>query len=168
MNFNHLTDEQFAELLAGNKSDTCAVLHVENCAACRDELSSLGAAVGDLNFASMRWAERRASRIETPSSWALNWNALPLGATVAGVLMFGVAIGAHMQTSNQIEPALRPAHALSAPSDDVVAQDNSLMRSIDNELAERIGPQVSASDLDVTSRAPHRRLIHEVNYEEVN
>jgi hypothetical protein len=161
MNLNHLTDDKFAELLAGDKSDTRAVLHVENCAACRDELASLGAAVGDLNFASMRWAERRAARIEAPSSWTLNWNALPLGATVAGVLIFGVAIGAHMQTSNQIEPALRPAHALSAPSDDVLAQDNSLMRSIDSELAEQIGPQVPASDLDVTSRAPHHRLIRE-------
>jgi hypothetical protein len=164
MNFNHLTDEQFAEILAGDKSDDRAVLHVERCEACRNELVALGAAVSDLNFASLRWAEQRASRIAVPSRWTLNWHALPgWGATMAAVLIFGVAIGAHMQTSNSIEPTLQPAHTVAAPSDDELAQDNKLMRSIDSELSEQIGPQ-SASDLDASSQVTHHRLVREVSY----
>lgn len=161
MNFNHLTDEQFADLLAGNNSDDRALLHVERCEACRNELAKLGAAVSDLNFASLRWAEQRAIRIAVPSPWQLNWSALPgWGATMAAVLIFGVALGGHMQTSNRMEPALEPAHAITAPSQDELAQDNQLMRSIDSELSE----QVVASDLDSSSRGTHHRLIREVSY----
>lgn len=151
---NHLTDEQFADLLAGNHSDLRARLHLESCATCRQELTAMTAAVGDLNFASLRWAERRATRIQVPSRWALNWNVLPgWAATMAGVLIFGVALGAHVQANNHVEPALRPAHTISAPSDGELAQDNQLMRSIDNELSQQAGPQVLVSDHRASSAA---------------
>lgn len=165
MNFHHLTDEQFADLLAGANADNRAVLHVERCQSCRNELTELGAAVGDLNFASLRWAEQRASRIAVPSRWTLNWNALPgWGATMAAVLIFGVALGAHMQSSTRIEPALQPSHTVAAPSQDELAQDNQLMRSIDNELSEQVGPQVLGSDVDTSSHEPRHRLVREVSY----
>jgi hypothetical protein len=94
MRVEHLTDEQFAELLAGTTSDRWAELHLENCVECRDELTAVNSAVVDLNVASLRWAERRAVRIETPSKWALNWSVLPgWGATVASVLVLGIALG---------------------------------------------------------------------------
>ena len=163
MNLNHLTDEQFGELLAGNRNNDSACVHLESCTACRQELASMTAAVGDLNFASLRWAEQRAWLIEVPSRWTLNWNALPgWGATMAAVLVFGVALGAHMQTSNRIELALQPAQTAPAPSAGELADDNRLMRSIDSELSEQIGPQ-SASELNTSSRAAHRRSIHEVS-----
>jgi hypothetical protein len=160
----HLTDEQFANILAGDHTDMRTQLHVESCAECRKELSSLGAAFGDLNYASLRWAEQRAARIEVPSRWVLSWNSMPgWGATVAGVLIFGVAIGAHMQVTQQSAVVARSSHTMSAPSDDELAQDNSLMLSIDNELSEQIGPRVSSSDLNVTSRTAHRHAISEVS-----
>lgn len=162
MNFNHLSDEQFANFLAGQKNDEQARQHLESCGACSQELSAMTAAVGDLNFASLRWAEKRASRIETPSVWTLNWHALPgWGATLAAVLIFGVALGAHMQVRSSVEPALQPAHTVSAPSADELAEDNQLMRSIDNELSEQ-GPQVLASGVDASSHATHHRSIREV------
>jgi len=164
MNFQHLTDEQFANLLAGDHSDLRVRVHVEGCAACQRELASLGAAIGDLNYASLRWAEKRAASIETPSPWVLGWNAMPAwGATLAGVLMFGVALGAHMQLNQQNAVVVQQAHTISAPSDDELAQDNSLMLSIDNELREQIGPQVPVSDLDAASRTAHRHAIREVS-----
>jgi hypothetical protein len=164
MNFEHLTDEQFANILAGDDSDLRVQLHVESCAACQRELSSLGTAIGDLNDASLRWAEQRAVRIEVPSRWVLNWNAMPgWGATLAAVLIFGVAFGAHMQINQQSAVMNRPAHTLAAPSDDELAKDNNLMLSIDSELSEQIGPRVSASDLNVESRTAHRHGIPEVS-----
>jgi hypothetical protein len=160
----HLTDEQFASILAGDHSDMRTRLHIESCAKCQRELTSLGTAIGDLNYASLRWAEQRAARIEVPSRWVLNWNSMPgWGATVAGVLIFGVAIGAHMQINQQSAVVVRPSHTMSAPSDDELAQDNSLMLSIDNELTEQVGGQVPASDLNVSARPAHRRAISEVS-----
>jgi len=160
----HLTDEQFASILAGDRSDLRTRLHIESCAKCQRELTSLGTAIGDLNYASLRWAEQRAARIEVPSRWVLNWNAMPgWGATVAGVLVFGVAIGAHVQSSQQSAVVVRPSHTMAAPSDDVLAQDNSLMLSIDSELTEQVGGQVPTSDLNVSSRPAHRRAISEVS-----
>lgn len=162
MNFEHLTDEQFAELLAG-EANTRARTHVESCAVCFEELRSVGAAVGDLNHASLRWAERRAERIERPSVWALNWSALPgWGATLAGVLILGVALGAHMQSNDERAMVMQPAHiAAVAPSEDELAQDNRLLRSIDDELNEQ--PQVSMEDSGSASRTAHRRATDEVS-----
>jgi hypothetical protein len=160
----HLTDEQFANILAGDRTDLRVRLHVESCTTCQGELTSLGGAISDLNEASLRWAERRAVRIEVPSRWVLNWNALPgWGATLAGVLIFGVAVGAHMQINQQTAVMNRPAHTLAAPSDDELAKDNNLMLSIDSELSEQIGPRVSASDLNVAARTAHRHGIPEVS-----
>ncbi len=162
MNLEHLTDEQFANILAGDRSDLRVRQHVESCAKCQRELTSIGAAISDLNYASLRWAEQRAARIEVPSRWVLNWNAMPgWGATMAGVLIFGVAIGAHMQFNQQSVVVTRPSHTMSAPSDDELAQDNNLMLSIDNELTEQVEPQVS--DLNVSSRTAHRHAISEVS-----
>jgi hypothetical protein len=164
MNFEHLTDEQFANILAGDHSDLRVRLHVESCPKCRRELTSLGAAIGDLNHASLRWAEQRAACIEVPSRWVLNWSAVPgWGATVAAVLIFGVALGAHMQVDQQSAVVARPSHLMTAPSEDELAQDNSLMLSIDNELSEQVGPQVSVSDVSVSSRTAHRRAVSEVS-----
>jgi hypothetical protein len=164
MNFGHLTDEQFGNILAGDHSDLRVRLHVESCAKCQRELTSLGAAVGDLNYASLRWAEQRAVRIEVPSRWVLNWNSMPgWGATLAGVLIFGVALGAHMQVNQQNAVVAQPSHTLSAPSDDELAKDNNLMNSIDNELSEQVGGQVPVSDLNVSSRTAHRRDVSEVS-----
>lgn len=164
MNFKHLNDEQFANILAGDRTDMHARLHVESCAKCQRELTSLGAAVGDLNYASLRWAEQRAARIQVPSRWVLNWNAMPgWGATLAGVLIFGVAVGAHMQVNQQSAVVAQPSHTMPAPSDDELAQDNSLMLSIDHELSEQIGPRVPAADLNVSPRTVHRRAVSEVS-----
>jgi hypothetical protein len=164
MNFQHLTDEQFANILAGDHSDLRARVHVESCAECQRELTSLGAAVTDLNHLSLRWAEQRAVQVEIPSRWVLNWNSMPgWGATLAGVLIFGVALGAHMQISQQSAVVNRPAHALAAPSDAEVAKDNNLMLSIDNELTEQVGGQVPITDLNVSSRTAHRRAVSEVS-----
>jgi hypothetical protein len=164
MNFGHLTDEQFANILAGDHSDLRVRIHVESCAKCQHELTSLGAAVNDLNYASLRWAEKRAVRIEVPSRWVLNWNAMPgWGATLAGVLMFGVAIGAHMQGNQRSAVVDRASQTLIAPSDDELANDNNLMNSIDNELSEQVGGQVPVSDLNVSSRTAHRRDVSEVS-----
>ena len=159
----HLTDEQFASFIAGSRCDASAHVHVESCEACRRELALVGAAVNDLSRFSMRWAEQRAGRIQTPSLWALNWKMLPgRGATVAAVLIFGVALGAHMQSSNQ-RVVLETPHTMAVPTADELAQDNRLMRSIDDEINEQPGAQMAASALDDSSQVSHHHGLSEVS-----
>src|SRR5579875_3128586 len=164
MSFGHLTDEQFAGLLAGTKTDEGAHAHVESCAACREELQSVSAAVGDLGVVSLLWAERRAVRIETPSVWALNWGALHgWGATLAGVLVLGVALGAHMRTGQQTASVAEPVQPVVAPTDAELAQDNRLLRSIDAELSTQAGLQVPIAAADGASRTVHHRAVAELS-----
>ena len=170
MNANHLSDEQFGELLAGESVDRQATMHLETCAACRGELESVRGAVGDLRELSMHWAEQRATHIHVPSRWAIRWNALPgWSAAVATVLCCGVAIGVHEQ---KVARGHLPAQAMGTeisqaempvtPTEDVLAQDNRLLRSIDSELSQQVRPQVSASELSASSRPVHRRISREV------
>ena len=159
----HLTDEQFATLMAGDPSDANANLHAESCEACRHELRSLANATNDLGHLSMRWAEQRAARVHTPSLWALNWKTLPgWGATMAAVLIFGVALGTHMQSSNQTA-ALEAPQTMPVPTADELAQDNRLMRSIDDEINEQPGAQTAASALGDSSRDSRHHSLLEVS-----
>lgn len=159
----HLTDEQFANLMAGDYCDADARLHVESCGECRRQLASVSTAVNDLSSLSLRWAEQRAARIKTPSAWTLNWKALPgWGAAMAAVLIFGVALGAHVESSNQVAAA-QTSHSMPAPTADELAQDNSLMRSIDDEINEQPGIQMAASVLNDSSRPSRHRSQREVS-----
>lgn len=160
----HLTDEQFASLMAGDRSDANARCHVDSCEACRRELAAVSGATNDLGRVSMRWAEQHAGRIQTPSLWALNWKTMPgWGATVAAVLIFGVALGTHMQTSNQTAAlAVTTSQTMPAPTADELAQDNSLMRSINDEINEQPGAQMAASALSDSSRSERHHSLREV------
>jgi hypothetical protein len=158
----HLSDEQFASLMAGDRSDANARVHAESCEVCRRELASVGIAVDNLGRLSMRWAEQHAARIQAPSLWALNWKTLPgWGAMVAAVLIFGVALGTHMQTSDQTA-ALAAPPTMPAPTADELVQDNSLMRSIQDEINEQPGAQMAASALDDSSRSLRHHSLREV------
>lgn len=164
MSMGHLTDEQFAELLAGAKSDPWAQVHLETCAECREELHGIGSAVDDLNLASLGWAERRALRIETPPRWRLNWSVLPgWGAAIATVLVLGVALGAHIENRQETAVVRAPVHFVEAPSEDELAQDNRLLRSIDSELTEQVGVQVATAQPASDSHTIRDHAISEVS-----
>jgi hypothetical protein len=152
MNALHLSDEQFSDLLAGETADHATAAHLTTCATCRQELSSMRSAVGDLRELSMRWAEERAPRITVPSRWTLGWQAVPGWSTAAMVLLFGIAIGGHVQSPFQpTSTAVNQTQTVTAPTEDELAQDNRLLRSIDQELSEQVRPQVPASELTAPS-----------------
>ena len=52
----HLTDEHFAELLAGEETEGVAEQHLEACIQCRHELANLREAAGEFNMLSLAWA----------------------------------------------------------------------------------------------------------------
>lgn len=166
MNTEHLTNEEFTELLAGEYANDSATAHLDTCGACREELAAMQTAVGDLRALSLRWAEARAPRITVPSRWTLGWHRLPGMSAAASLLLCGVAIGIHFQTNNvQTSASTSQVQTVTAaPSDDELAQDNRLLQSIDQELNRQVTPQVPASELTVSSRAlRHHGLREEAN-----
>jgi len=165
MNTKHLTDEQFSELLAGETAGSDALRHLNACAACERELACLRSAVSDLRGFSQRWAEERAARIASPSRWTLGWHRLPAWSAAATVLLCGLAMGVHFQAATQPSSAAisQSQTAVTAPSDDELAEDNQLLRSIDQELSRQVRPQVPASELSVSSESPSHPVLREVS-----
>jgi hypothetical protein len=157
MNTQHLTNEEFTELLGGECASHEAVAHVEACGLCRDELVSMRSAVGDLRELSLRWAEEHARRITVPTWWALGRHRLPAFSAAASVLLCGLAIGIHYQVSVRGPDAGQAQTITAAPSEDELAQDNRLLQSIDHELSQQVMPQVPASELSISSRAARHR-----------
>ena len=60
MNTEHLTDEQFTALLAGEPPDPPARLHLAACDPCQREIEAVLFATEGFNTLSMRWAEAEA------------------------------------------------------------------------------------------------------------
>ena len=70
MTGQHLTDEQFTDLLSGDYA-TDASRHMLACAQCQGEFERVQASIEDFVTLSLEWAERRASTsISAPSAFA--------------------------------------------------------------------------------------------------
>lgn len=165
MSTTHLSDEQFGQLLAGETADPATKMHLESCAICRGELESVRSAVGDLGELSLRWAEQRAGRVQVPPRWSLRWHAVPGWSAAVAVLLFcGVAIGVHEQAASRSHIAMQISRSqpAPAPTEDELAQDNRLLRSIDDELSEQVRPQVPPSELTASARTARRPISREV------
>lgn len=164
MNIQHLTDEQFSDLLVGEAGGDAAS-HLDSCPACNRELALLRSAVSDLRGFSQRWAEERAARIVSPSRWTLGWHRLPAWGTAVSLLFCGLAVGMHFQgiTHSSSAGISQPQTLASAPSDDELAEDNQLLRSINQELSRQVRPQVPASELSVSTKNVGHAVLREVS-----
>jgi hypothetical protein len=136
---NHLTDEQFAELLLG-ANPAAVQAHLKSCSACADEADRVAGAIGNFEQQSRLWAERRASGTPTLASApapAFAWLRRPQAWTAAALAIalaagFGVAARNHHApvTSTQVAN-VQPSPAVS-PS--TLKADNELLSAIDGEL----------------------------------
>lgn len=143
MTQEHLSEEQFADLVAGDLPDEPARKHLLACELCRNELQAVRWAVSDLDRLSLDWAKVEAPRrVRTPSrlslrlgvrpGWGLGWAAL----TAAGVIAFTLHAPA------PVAPAA-PAPVTTAqvqPTNTELAQDNRMLESIETELSYRATP----------------------------
>ena len=136
----HLTDAEFNDLLAGEMADDATRLHLAACDYCADELKSVRESLASFDGLSSRWAVAAApERVPVPSRWALNLGLLPSWTTglavtaLTGLLVFnfGPAHFAHLHAAPA--PAAQTA-TVAVPSNTQLADDNRLMRSIDQEL----------------------------------
>ena len=142
----HLTDDQFAELLAGISPDLQVEAHLRRCEPCREELASVLGSVAELNALSLDWAERVAPRrVPVPSRWAVRlggrpaWSAGLVAAAAAAVFAIGMHLPQHVGDNrfsavSAASGALRLGGASDAPTRAELATDNRLLASIDQEL----------------------------------
>ncbi len=145
----HLTDSEFADLLAGEFPGQIAELHLAACEYCRQELQAVDGSLGSFRQMSTAWAQAEAPRrVPMPSRLALHLGLRPSwGAGLAATAMAALlAVGMGLPGSTSVHENVA-APAVVAPSNTELANDNRLMLSIDQELNSQAQPAVPASEL---------------------
>ncbi len=145
----YLTDDHIADLLSGVEPAASLHAHLAVCPPCRFEVDELRLSLTHFNDFALRWAEREApQRIQTPSRWLLHlgrpmWG-LGLITTTAAFLIAAITSlpGRHTPV-----PPATPAVATSEPSNTELADDNHLMLSIHQALADNTQLAVPIADL---------------------
>ena len=125
----HLTDEQFAECLSGEPPSRETQSHLATCDACRGEVEIFYGAVGDFSEAALDWSKSQPS--VSPRAVASRPSmAAPLRWALAAVLLLAVGVPAALHREH--------AETESAPGDSPaqIAQDNTLLQSVDVALAD--------------------------------
>ena len=156
---NHLDDEQFSALLAGEElageSQAVAQAHLASCAECLVEMERVAESMQSFSTLSLDWAERRSAtmapvRLSSQAAWVrpLAW------ASATAVLALGVMFGVrHDQSHPAVDVAQTPASstgvsakapevAVVAPLQPVrhltreqqIAEDNRMLLAIRHEL----------------------------------
>jgi hypothetical protein len=120
----HLSDESFAELLAGEGSGQ-TIEHLRVCEPCRVEAERVCGAVGDFRQQSLAWAAARPGPALRPRVAVLMWRRSIMAA--AALLLVCAAIDGGLRAT-QSAPAVHE-HAAAT-----LADDNKLLLSIDEEL----------------------------------
>jgi hypothetical protein len=130
MTGQHLTDEQFADLLAG-ECPIDAVQHMKTCSQCQHEFEQVQVSIEDFSAVGLQWAEHRpAPQISASSALIRGWN--PLTARTAAAGLLAAALFATYQEKRMQPPVVDTL--IPARSEAQVADDNRLMLAIDKEI----------------------------------
>ena len=154
MTGQHLTDEQFTDLLSGDRTAD-ASRHMLACAQCQSEFERVQASIEDFVTLSLEWAGPRASRsILAPSAFVRGWQSASSWATAAAVLAAAILFGVHQ--GRLLSPdVISVASSQPAESASEVAEDNRLLMAIDKEIRWQTESPVSIDDLTASAGRPH-------------
>lgn len=156
MTGQHLTDEQFTELLSGD-CPLDASRHMQACGQCRSEFRRVQSSLEDFASLGLAWAEQRASAsISTPSAFVRRWQSASRWAAAAAVLA-AVLLGVH-QERRMPAPEVSIAGSQQADSASEVADDDRLMIAIDKEIRWQTESPISVDDLATSAKTPHSQL----------
>jgi hypothetical protein len=157
MTGQHLTDEQFTDLLSGDYTGD-ASRHMRMCVQCQGEFERVQTSIGDFVTLSLEWAERRASTsISAPSAFVRGWQAASSWAVAAAVLAAAILFGVHQ--GRLLRPDVTSvAGSQPAESASEVADDNRLLMAIDKEIRWQPESPISINDLTASAGRPHARL----------
>jgi hypothetical protein len=154
MTGQHLTDEQFTDLLSGDYT-TDASRHMLACAQCQREFERVQASIKDFVTLSLEWAERRASTsISAPSAFLRGWQSASSWAAAAAVLAAAILFGVHQ--GRLLSPDVISVASSQPPeSASEVADDNRLLMAIDKEIRWQTESPISIDDLTDSAGSPH-------------
>jgi hypothetical protein len=142
MTGQHLSDEQFTDLLA-RECPMDALQHMNTCPQCQREFEQVQASIEDFGAVGLQWAEDRpAPRISTSSALIRRWNPLSARTVAAGLL--AAALFATYQEKRMQAPNMETI--LPAQSEGQVADDNRLMLAIDKEIRWQADSPVADED----------------------
>jgi hypothetical protein len=151
MTNQHLTNEQFTEVLSGD----CALdasRHMQTCPQCRQELDQVQAGIGSFVTLGLEWAEKRAPALPLArSSFVRRWQPVDTWAAAA-VLAIGILFGVHQERILQTPAVMAVPSPESADSASEVSDDNRLMMAIDQEIHWQAESPVSVA---TSARHPH-------------
>lgn len=154
MTGQHLTDEQFTDLLSGDYTAD-ANRHMQACTQCQGEFERVQASIEDFVTLSLEWAERRASTsISAPSAFLRGWHSASSWAAAAAVLAAAILFGVHQGRLLSPE-AISVASSQPAESASEVADDNRLLMAIDKEIRWQTESPLSIDDLTTSAGRPH-------------
>jgi len=139
----HLTDEAFAQILAGF-DDPAALHHLQACSLCRRQLESVSASLKSMNDLGMLWATQQSQHLLVPAPRMSRWFARPgwlVPATLAGLC--ALLLGVNSTRVDRHQEAVSP----STRAQSKIAEDNRLMAAIHQELSVPVVLQVPVSDL---------------------
>jgi hypothetical protein len=157
MTGQHLTDEQFTELLSGDYTED-ASRHMRTCAQCQEEFERVQASIEDFVSLSLEWAERRAATsISAPSVFVRGWQCASSWAIAAAVLAAAILFGVHQDRLARPD-VISIADSQPSESASEVADDNRLLMAIDKEIRWQPESPISIDDLTASAGRPHTRL----------
>jgi hypothetical protein len=153
---NHLTDEQFADLLLG--ANPAAVQdHLKACSACAEEADRIASAIGSFEQQTRLWAERRAAASHVLTSApapAFSWLRRPQAWTAAAlaiVLAAGFGVAARNHDASVAQPQVARVQPAPAVSPSTLKADNALLSAIDGELRADESTPAIAYDLSTST-----------------
>jgi anti-sigma-K factor RskA len=157
MTGQHLTDEQFTDLLSGDYTAE-ASRHMLACAQCQEEFERVQASIEDFVTLSLEWAKRRASTsISAPWAFIRGWHSASSWAAAAAILAAAILFGLHQ--GRLLSPdVISVSGSQPAESASEVADDNRLLMAIDKEIRWQPESPISIDDLTPSADRPHARL----------
>lgn len=161
----HLSDEEFSDLLAGEFPDDDTRIHLASCEYCRNELDCVRDTMSSFSGFGTRWANTVApDRVPVASRWAFRLSAIPSWTTglamtaLTGILVFSFGPVGHARTHS-----LSAARVVVSPTNNQLADDNRLMVSIEQELAYQDESAVSIRVHGPASNSGHAGSVAVIN-----
>ena len=149
MTGQHLTDEQFTDLLSGDRTED-ARRHMLACDQCQGEFERVQASIEDFVTLSLEWAGPRAST-SISAAFVRGWQSASSWATAAAVLAAAILFSVHHGRPDVTSIASsQPAESASE-----VADDNRLLMAIDKEIRWQTESPISIDDLTAPAGRPH-------------
>ena len=133
---NHLTNDQFTEMLMTGITDAACENHLAGCELCREELAVFSDSIGLFTTTSLAWSESKpAQSLRMTASRQVRRAAYaPLRWALAAAVIVGVGVPVWNYEQRPIANQVTTPNLASDDSPADIAQDNALMQSVNIAL----------------------------------